>query len=155
VNDSKQRADVIAGLEYTSKLVRRYSEIEQIYLQGENVTLSRDLETTIRKLYCQILEFQARAACQFGRNTAFQIARNIIQADDWKDIMGSVEASEKACEKLMPIIDAKDERDRAKKLESILRKQTAKVDELLRVSRKEDDAYGKQLLEELKSGREE
>jgi hypothetical protein len=35
VNDSKQRAAAIGGLQYVSTLVRRYAEIERIYLQGE------------------------------------------------------------------------------------------------------------------------
>ena len=44
MNESKQRAVAIDGLEYISTLVRRYAEIERIYLQGEGLTLRGDLE---------------------------------------------------------------------------------------------------------------
>ena len=107
------------------------------------------------KLYSQILEYEARAACQFNRNTALQIARNIVEADSWEAILKGVKESETACDQLMRIIDVKDQRASMKQLETKLKKQNHEVDKLLKVSRIQDEEYEKRLLAEVKAGREE
>ena len=155
MNDSKQRGAAIDGLGYISTLVRRYTEIEHIYFQGEQVTLREDLETSVTNLYSHILEYEARAACQFNRNTAIQIARNIVEADNWQTILQDIKLSETACDKLLVVIDAQDQRARTKRLQSVLDEQSRKIDELLKASRKEDEEYEKLLLAEMKAGREE
>ncbi|KAI9774707.1 MAG: hypothetical protein M1839_001668 [Geoglossum umbratile] len=148
VNDSKQRAVAIDGLEYVSDLVRRYAEIEHIYLQGEG---RGELEAAVTKLYCQVLEFEARAACQFNRNTLLQTARNIVEADGWEDILGSIKGSAAACDELARIIDAKDQWAGMARLESALDEQNSRVAELLSVSREQD----KELLDEIKDMRKD
>ncbi len=151
VNDTKQRSAAIEGLEYISRLVRRYTEIEHIYLQGEEPALRNDLEAAITKLYRQVLEYEARAACQFNRNTAFQIARNIVGADSWESILGNIKTSEVACDGLKEVIDAKDQRVRMRRLGNMLEKQARKVDELLKISRGQDG----ELLAEIKAMRKD
>ena len=128
MNDTKQRVAAIDGLQYISTLVRQYTEIERIYLQGEFV-LRGELETAVAKLYKQILEYQARAACQFDRNTAHQIARNIGEGDSWADLLHDIKASNEVCAKVREIIDVSDQRLRTAQLEEQLEKQTRKVDE--------------------------
>lgn len=39
------------------------------------------LRPELVQLYKWVLEYEARAACQFDRNTAIWIARNIVEAD--------------------------------------------------------------------------
>ena len=151
VNDTKQRSAAIDGLESISQLVRRYAEIEHIYLQGEELTLRNDLEAAITKLYSQVLEYEARAACHFNRNTAFQIVRNIVEADSWESILGKIKTSEIACGALKEIIDAKDQRARMRRLEDMLDKQAREVDRLLEVSRSQDE----ELLAEIKAMRKD
>ena len=151
MNDSKQRAAAIDGLGYVSGLVCRYAEIEHIYLQGEGHTLKGELEAAVMKLYCQVLEYEARAACQFNRNTFLQIARNIVEADSWEDILGSIKGSAAACDGLARIIDAKDQRAGMTRLESALDEQNSKVDELLSDSRIQDE----KLLAEIKDMRKD
>lgn len=151
VNDTKQRSAAIEGLEYISQLVRRYTEIEHIYLQEEEPALRNDLDNAIMKLYRQVLEYQARAACQFNRNTIFQIARNIVGADSWESILDNIKTSEVACDGLKEVIDAKDQRVRTRRLENMLEKQARKVDELLKVSRGQDE----ELLAEIKAMRKD
>lgn len=63
INDSKQRSAAMDGLENIAKMVRRYAEIERLYLDDRKLRLSEDLRTTMTKLYRMILEFEARAAC--------------------------------------------------------------------------------------------
>jgi ankyrin repeat domain-containing protein 50 len=150
VNDTQQREAAIDGLKYISTLVRRYTEIERIYLQAELV-LRGELEVAVAKLYKQILEYQARAACQFDRNTAHQIARNIGEVDSWANLLDDIKASDKACTKVREIVDVSDQRTRTTQLEDLLEKQTRKVDELLRISREQDE----RLLTEIKAMRKD
>jgi ankyrin repeat domain-containing protein 50 len=150
VNDTQQREAAIDGLKYISTLVRRYIEIERIYLQAELV-LRGELEVAVAKLYKQILEYQARAACQFDRNTAHQIARNIGEVDSWANLLDDIKASDKACTKVREIVDVSDQRTRTTQLEDLLEKQTRKVDELLRISREQDE----RLLTEIKAMRKD
>lgn len=144
-NDTKQRSAAIDGLEYVSKLVRRYAEIEKIYLRTRADFDTQDLEASIIKLYSEVLEFEARAACQFNRNTAIQTVRNVVEADGWDSIIVTVKASEKACEKLTSIIDAQNHRQTGRQLKDILAKQDEKIEELLRMSREEDESNKKLL----------
>ncbi|KAI9877712.1 MAG: hypothetical protein M1830_003024 [Pleopsidium flavum] len=153
--DNEQRTAATDGLEYISRLIRRYTELEQIYLRDEDLTLKTDLEGSILKIYKHILEYEARAACQFNRNTASQWARNVVEADSWKGILESIKELEAACDKLTWVIDAKDQRVRTSRLESFLESQNHEVKELLRASRTQDEEHGKLQLAELKAGREE
>jgi N-terminal domain of NWD NACHT-NTPase len=106
-------------------------------------------------LYVQILEYEARAACQFNRNTAFQLARNIVQADGWEAILEKIKESEMACDQLIRIIDAKDQQASMKQLEAKLDRQNLEVEERLRDSRIQDEEYEKRVLAELKASRKE
>lgn len=117
INDSTQRADAINGLEYISNVVCRYVQIEQVYFQSEELTLRNDLEKAIMKLYTQILEYQARAARHFNRNTGHQAGRNIVEADGWASILESIKESEEECDKFREIIDASDQRHNHSKKE--------------------------------------
>ncbi|KAI9878100.1 MAG: hypothetical protein M1830_001892 [Pleopsidium flavum] len=153
--DNEQRTAATDGLEYISRLIRRYTELEQIYLRDEDLTLKTDLEGSILKIYKHILEYEARAACQFNRNTASQWARNVVEADSWKSILESIKELEAACDKLTWVIDAKDQRVRTSRLESFLESQNHEVKQLLRASRTQDEEHGKLQLAELKAGRKE
>ena len=111
MNDSAQRRDAINGLEEISRLVRRYTEIEHIYFQGGATPLLKDLESTVINLYGQVLEYEARAVCQFNRNAAFQFTRNLVKVDSWKDSLSNIRISEANCDKILQVIDSKDQRE--------------------------------------------
>ncbi|KAH0559465.1 hypothetical protein GP486_004019 [Trichoglossum hirsutum] len=151
VNDTIQRTAAVNGLEKVSRLIPRYTEIERVYFQGEEFALKGDLEAAVIKLYAHILEFEARAACQFSRSTMFQAARNIAKADDWEGVLVKIDELEMACEKLTWRIDANDQRARMKHVATILDGQDRRVEELL----KRDEEHWKLVSEELKAGREE
>lgn len=129
----------------------RYAEIERIYLQGEEYPLKKDFEAAAKKLYGQILKYEAAAVCQFDRSTAVQTMRNVFKLDDWSNMFNSIKQSEEACEKLKDTVDTQDRRARTTQLESQLQKQTLKIDELLQVSRAQDE----KLLAEIKAMRED
>ncbi|KAL2010007.1 hypothetical protein VTN00DRAFT_5814 [Thermoascus crustaceus] len=121
VNSSEQCDAAAGGLQFISMLVLRYAEIERIYLQGEEYLLKKDLEMAVKELYRQILKYEAAAR------------------------------SEEACEKVKDTVDTQDRRARTTQLESQLQKQTLKIDELLQVSRVQDE----KLLAEIKTMRED
>jgi len=154
-NDSKQRSAAMDGVEYVAKLIRRYAEIERLYLDDRKLRLSEDLRTTMTKLYRIILEFEARTACQFSRNTAHQAIRNVIAADGWDEILASVKQHDTECEILIRIIDVEDFRVRNERLEDLLTNQDQRVTELLCESRKQDELFQLHIIAELQQGRNE
>ncbi len=66
---------------------------------------------------------------------AFQFARNMVEADSWKDILSHIQVSEAACDKILRIVDAKDQRTRLTRLDTNLHEQIRRADELLQASR--------------------
>ena len=60
INDSKQRSLAIDGLEYIAKIIRRYAQIERLYLEHDPSRVKADLETNIIMIYRLILEFEAK-----------------------------------------------------------------------------------------------
>lgn len=154
-NDSKQRGAAITGIEEIAKLIRRYAEIEHLYLNDEQYRLSNDLEAAIIKLYSHILEYEARAACHFNRRVAVQTVRNIVGLDSWDSMLESVKQSAINCEILAKIIDTEDQRKRMESLETLFSNQNKEIEELLRVSQMEDTRYLKRHLAELKTARED
>ena len=136
-------------------MIRRYAEIEHLYLTDEQYRLGADLEAAVVKFYSQILEYEARAVCQFNRSVAVQTLRNIVGADSWESMLGTVKQSATNCEILMQIIDTEDRRKRLGKLETLLSDQNKQVEELIRSSKIQDEKYMKSLLVETKTAREE
>jgi len=94
VNDSKQQQAALDGLEYIAGLTRRYAEIEHLFLQNGTSRLANDLKRGIVQLYKHVLEYQARATCQFKRRAALQIIRNIGVADGWETILADIKQAE-------------------------------------------------------------
>ena len=128
---SKQRSTVITGIEEIANLIRRYAEIEHLYLGNEQYRLSNDLEAAVIKLYSQILEYEARAACQFNRRVVIQTARNILGVDSWDTMLESVKQSATNCEILAKIIDAEDQRKRLEGLETLVTNQNKFIEDLV------------------------
>ncbi|KAK3175848.1 hypothetical protein OEA41_007170 [Lepraria neglecta] len=134
LNDSQQRQMAIDGLEYIAQLIRRYAEVERIYLRRIDHRLNRDLEAALS----HVLEFEARAFCQFARNTGLQAMRNIVKIDGWEAILNTIKESETDCDKLTGIIDAKCQHTWHEQLEASISEQARKVDELLVHSQAQD-----------------
>lgn len=120
---------------HITEIVRRYAEIEKIYLRAGDVTGTKDLEAQVVKLYKGVLEYEARAACQFNRNTAHRIARNIFEANSWDGIIESLKTSDTACANLMSIIDAKDQKQCRKHLAKVFKEQDQKINNLHETNR--------------------
>jgi tRNA nucleotidyltransferase/poly(A) polymerase len=137
---SEQHAALIDGLQYISATVSRFSEIERIYTLGKEYKDTAVLKAEMRKLYKQILEYQARAVCQFDRSKVHQIARNILKADGWKSMLGRIRETEIACENEKQRIDANYKKSRLRRLKNTLRVKISKLKDFLLVSHKRDRA---------------
>ena len=127
------------GLEEIAKLIRRFSEVENLYLRRVNHRLAEDLEDELLIMYRKVLEFEARAACQFDRNTASQAIRNIVKADGWSDLLNDIKESETRCNILTQIMDAENRHKWNDLIETMISEQTAKVNELLLISKSHND----------------
>ena len=127
------------GLEEIAKLIRRFSEVENLYLRKSEHRLAEDLEDELLIMYCKVLEFEARAACQFDRNTASQAIRNIIKVDGWSDLLSDIKESEIRCNILTQIMDAEHRHKWNDLIEKMMSEQTAKVNELLLISKGRND----------------
>ena len=134
LNDSQQRIIVVNGVESIAKLIRRFLEVENFYLKKTHHRLCKDLEEALITLYYHILEFEARAVCQFNRNTASQAGRNIVKADGWQDILNEIEKSETTCNILTRIIDTETQHKWNDELETLISEQASKVDKILKLS---------------------
>jgi len=149
--DNEQRTAATDGLEYISGLIRRYTQVEHIYLDDDNFPLKGDLQSLITTIYRQVLEYEARAACQFNRNTAYQWVRNVVETDSWKPIIGTIKELETSCDNLTRTIDGKDQRVRASRLES----QNHEIRELLKAIHAQEEEQERLHLAELKAGRKD
>ena len=149
----KHHSAAIDGLEHISQLVRRYAEVEKIYLQVGDLIDTQDLEAEMTKLYKRVLEYEATATCQFNRSPAIWIARNIVEADDWGSIFERLKTLDMACAKFIEITDAKDHRHGRRNLENFLAEQDIKIEELLRNAREQDES-DKMLLSEQQNWRQ-
>ena len=133
-NDNKQRSVSMDGLEYIAKLIRRYAEIERLFLSQPS-RLHDDLQEAIIKLYAAVLEFQARAACQFSRKTIHQTLRNMFAADGWQDILITIKDHETTAEIMIRIVDTEDRHKRTERLEKLIVQQDKCVADLLKTAR--------------------
>ncbi|PGG98492.1 hypothetical protein AJ80_09523 [Polytolypa hystricis UAMH7299] len=59
------------------------------------------------KLYTAILEFQAKAALDLGRNTISRMIRNIPRVDDWPELFERVKVLEHECKEYRDIFNSK------------------------------------------------
>ena len=125
---------VINGLGSIADLIRRYSEVEKVFLRKTQHRLCKDLEEALTTLYLHILEFEARSVCQFDRNTASQTGRNIIKADGWQDILNAIDKSETTCNILCRIIDTETQHKWNDQIEALISEQTSRVDKVLQLS---------------------
>lgn len=144
LSDSQQRTAAIDGLSYIAVSICRFAEIEKLYLEDNNCPSAYMLAAETVKLYRSILEFQIRVICQIGRNTAHQFARNVVEADRWKEQLEQIRSRERACEQCMNILNTEERRQGMQRLESRLRDVDAEVQQ-------RSDA----LISELKASRED
>jgi ankyrin repeat protein len=103
-NGDAQRSVIIKGIADIAFLVHEYASLESTYLQSTESTAT--LEEAIRKLYYQILQYQARAACHLDRHRVSQAARNALRLDSWVDHLDDINKQHDKCKDLARNLDA-------------------------------------------------
>ena len=102
------------------------------------------------KLYEQILQFEARAACHCNHNIAYQTFRNLFGgSSSWKDGLKAIQQAEAACASLLPTLDHETQSNSSKSLLEI----TARQNELIELSVVESQKLSQAIIEELKESR--
>lgn len=127
VNDSQQRTAAVDGLSYIACLVYRFTGIEKLYLRNEDRTDTTALATEVIKLYRSVLEFQARAICQFDRGRAHQFARNVVEADEWKKRLEQITSGEAECEKIRVLLHSSEQQHGMERLEGFFKPLNAEI----------------------------
>jgi N-terminal domain of NWD NACHT-NTPase/NACHT domain len=127
------------GLEDITNLIARYTAVEAIYLTRDDITLKKEFEDAVISLYARILEYQANAACYFGRNTFVRFLRNIPKMDKWVELLTEIRGLDAHCRELTEIFDSKDQKKVNETLKDILDGQDRQIYKLLGALRDEDD----------------
>jgi hypothetical protein len=106
-NPKTQYEDATEGLLRIPLLIRRYEVLEPVYRQreGEGSRLREDFTEQVTKLYSCILQFQARAVCQWSRSKFEQYTRDVFKADAWAKLTGEMQTLEKSCEDIARAMD--------------------------------------------------
>lgn len=120
VNDSQQRTAAIDGLSYIARLIYRFTEVGRLYFKDKGCTDTTALASEIIKLCRSVLEFQARAICQFDRKRAHQFARNLVEADGWEKRLEQIRSCEAECEKIRVLLHSKEQQQGMERLESLI-----------------------------------
>jgi len=107
LNDSQQNEVALNGIEEVNLLVARYASIEEIYLDSEDATLMPEFREGLITLYMKILEFQATAACHFGRNTFLRSMRSTLHLEDWAKLLNEVKKKDVVCSGITKLLDSK------------------------------------------------
>lgn len=116
MNPGKQYQANTAGITAIATLVHRCAVVERIYHEqalstassqppGDMAKLKEDLINGLAKLYCQILEYQARSVCQLSRSKIVRLARDAVTWDSWDSLLSDIRASELEVEKAQSVLD--------------------------------------------------
>ncbi|KUJ15374.1 uncharacterized protein LY89DRAFT_719937 [Mollisia scopiformis] len=108
LNPKAQYDDASAGLLEIPLIIRRYQVLEPLYQRrsAENESLKGDFERKLTDLYCTILEYQARAVCQWSRDALHQYGRDVFKADSWAKLFKEIKDQDSACKEIATTLDA-------------------------------------------------
>jgi len=101
-------AAAMDGLEKTTTIIHRYVAVEKVYWSGEyDAHDAEHFEDAIIKLYCQILEYEAKSAHYFRINTPGRTLRNILKIDNWAELITKIQERASECDQFSHTIFAK------------------------------------------------
>ena len=121
----------LEGLERINSIVARWAAIEDVYLQRKDLTLKAEFREALIALYAKVLEFQATAACHFGRNTIIRTFRSTFQLEDWSALFQDTILKDAVCQEMTSIFNSADLRSEALRSHEILREHDMKLEAIL------------------------
>jgi hypothetical protein len=120
------------GLERITFYVDLYSRVDEESLrESENDHESTDghnrvenlLRNKLENLYCEILNFLARAVRYFHRNTLLKSGSNLLKVDDWSKLTTKVDSLKDDCKSLMDEFNSQKQQEGMKRIEDMIQKQ--------------------------------
>lgn len=89
-------------------IVRRYQVLGPLYRsRGEDKRQLKDaFEEKLIKFYSSILQYQARAVCQWSCNAAHQYGRDVVKADGWGQLLKEIKDLDSNCKEIAQTMDA-------------------------------------------------
>jgi gas vesicle protein len=108
LNPKTQYDDASTGLLEIPLIIHRYQVLDAVYRSSEEVDgqLKTAFEEKLADLYCNILEFQVRAVCQWSRHALHQYGRDIFKADGWAKLFKDIKDLDSACKDIAQTMDA-------------------------------------------------
>jgi hypothetical protein len=102
LNPGKQYDDAQAGLLEIPTIIIRYQVLESVYRNSTvnnraEHKLKAEFEKRLTELYCNILQYQVRAVCQWSRNKANQYFRDVFKADEWSKLLKDIQNADNFC----------------------------------------------------------
>jgi hypothetical protein len=123
LNPSKQAVSLATGLDYISDLIVRSTMRENLYNRRYESQSSEDdrktflashlmYRDTLKKLFIQILKFQASSVCYLSKSSAFRLGLDIVKWDNWDSSISDVQKREDAFRQVYDVWkDLRDQED--------------------------------------------
>jgi hypothetical protein len=122
------------GAKTITNMIIRYRAVEDDYI-GSTRLFGKEFQDEFLRmrtdLYFRILEYQAKAACYFGKNTISRFFHNIPKLDGWQDLLKGIQTVDKQCTEYAQAFDIKHHRHGMESIQD-------KLDEALQELRRED-----------------
>ena len=78
---------------------KQYEGVNQLIADNERTAAEIHWQE-LKKLYVQVLRFQARTSCRLSQNTILGITRDMFLRDDWGEMLEEIKAQEVVCQRL-------------------------------------------------------
>jgi len=112
-NSSTERTALIEGLDYVTRVICRFSVVEDVYRQQQehdpaSVEQAKAVEFAVAliKVYSQILLYQMHVVAQLSRSKLSQLGRDVIKSNDWAELLASIESAEAEFDQRRQILDS-------------------------------------------------
>jgi hypothetical protein len=108
LNPNTQYKQAVVGLLEIPLVIRRYEVLETVYRNGQygRNQLKEDFEDRVIKLYTTILQYQARAVCQWSRSSVHQYVRDAFKFDGWSTLYSNIQSLDSSCKEIAQALDA-------------------------------------------------
>ena len=112
----EQKDSLINGLELVTSTMCRLTVSERLYQEDFRSCQSNAMPSDVSQLMARfelesvdlladVIEYQARVACQTCRGTLSKYVRDVAKADDWSGLSKRISSADASCAKLLSTLD--------------------------------------------------